>query len=288
MPANAERQRAIFSFEIFPPKREMPMDTVYRTLDELTDLEPDFISVTCGAGGSADGSNHRTIEVASAIQNKYHREGIAHLPCIHFSRADVLAMLDELEANGVRKILALRGDRVPDLTPKEDFHHASDLIAFIRAHAKDRFQIFAACYPEGHIEAPDLNTDIGNLRKKVDAGVDRLISQLFFDNAFFYDFLNKARKAGINVPVEAGIMPVTNKKQIERMVTLCGATLPRKFQRVLAKYESQPEALREAGIAFATEQIVDLLAHGVDGIHLYTMNNPYIARKISESIRTLL
>ena len=288
MPANAERQRAIFSFEIFPPKREMPMDTVYRTLDELTDLEPDFISVTCGAGGSADGSNHRTIEVASAIQNKYHREGIAHLPCIHFSRADVLAMLDELEANGVRKILALRGDRVPDLTPKEDFHHASDLIAFIRAHAKDRFQIFAACYPEGHIEAPDLDTDIGNLRKKVDAGVDRLISQLFFDNAFFYDFLNKARKAGINVPVEAGIMPVTNKKQIERMVTLCGATLPRKFQRVLAKYESQPEALREAGIAFATEQIVDLLAHGVDGIHLYTMNNPYIARKISESIRTLL
>ena len=288
MPATAERQRAIFSFEIFPPKREMPMDTVYRTLDELTDLEPDFISVTCGAGGSADGSNHRTIEVASAIQNKYHREGIAHLPCIHFSRADVLAMLDELEANGVRKILALRGDRVPDLTPKEDFHHASDLIAFIRAHAKDRFQIFAACYPEGHIEAPDLNTDIGNLRKKVDAGVDRLISQLFFDNAFFYDFLNKARKAGINVPVEAGIMPVTNKKQIERMVTLCGATLPRKFQRVLAKYESQPEALREAGIAFATEQIVDLLAHGVDGIHLYTMNNPYIARKISESIRTLL
>ncbi len=288
MPATAERQRAIFSFEIFPPKREMPMDTVYRTLDELTDLEPDFISVTCGAGGSADGSNHRTIEVASAIQNKYHREGIAHLPCIHFSRADVLAMLDELEANGVRKILALRGDRVPDLTPKEDFHHASDLIAFIRAHAKDRFQIFAACYPEGHIEAPDLDTDIGNLRKKVDAGVDRLISQLFFDNAFFYDFLNKARKAGINVPVEAGIMPVTNKKQIERMVTLCGATLPRKFQRVLAKYESQPEALREAGIAFATEQIVDLLAHGVDGIHLYTMNNPYIARKISESIRTLL
>ena len=288
MPATAERQRAIFSFEIFPPKREMPMDTVYRTLDELTDLEPDFISVTCGAGGSADGSNHRTIEVASAIQNKYHREGIAHLPCIHFSRADVLAMLDELEANGVRKILALRGDRVPDLTPKEDFHHASDLIAFIRAHAKDRFQIFAACYPEGHIEAPDLDTDIGNLRKKVDAGVDRLISQLFFDNAFFYDFLNKARKAGINVPVEAGIMPVTNKKQIERMVTLCGATLPRKFQRVLAKYESQPEALRDAGIAFATEQIVDLLAHGVDGIHLYTMNNPYIARKISESIRTLL
>ncbi len=288
MPTSDTQKRAVFSFEIFPPKRDMPIDTVYRTLDYLTDLAPDFISVTCGAGGSADGSNRRTIEVASAIQNKYHREGIAHLPCIHFSRADVLSMLDELEKNGVRKILALRGDRVPDLTPKDDFAHASDLVAFIRAHAKDRFQIFAACYPEGHTEARDLDSDIQNLRKKVDAGVDRLISQLFFDNDYFYEFLDKTRKAGITVPVEAGIMPVTNKKQIERMVTLCGATLPRKFQRVLAKYESQPEALREAGIAFATEQIVDLLAHGVDGIHLYTMNNPYVARKISESIRTLL
>lgn len=288
MPTSDTQKRAVFSFEIFPPKRDMPIDTVYRTLDDLTDLAPDFISVTCGAGGSADGSNRRTIEVASAIQNKYHREGIAHLPCIHFSRADVLSMLDELEKNGVRKILALRGDRVPDLTPKDDFAHASDLVAFIRAHAKDRFQIFAACYPEGHTEARDLDSDIQNLRKKVDAGVDRLISQLFFDNEYFYEFLDKARKAGITVPVEAGIMPVTNKKQIERMVTLCGATLPRKFQRVLAKYESQPEALREAGIAFATEQIVDLLAHGVDGIHLYTMNNPYVARKISDSIRTLL
>lgn len=288
MPTSDTQKRAVFSFEIFPPKRDMPIDTVYRTLDDLTDLAPDFISVTCGAGGSADGSNRRTIEVASAIQNKYHREGIAHLPCIHFSRADVLSMLDELEKNGVRKILALRGDRVPDLTPKDDFAHASDLVAFIRAHAKDRFQIFAACYPEGHTEARDLDSDIQNLRKKVDAGVDRLISQLFFDNDYFYEFLDKTRKAGITVPVEAGIMPVTNKKQIERMVTLCGATLPRKFQRVLAKYESQPEALREAGIAFATEQIVDLLAHGVDGIHLYTMNNPYVARKISESIRTLL
>ena len=288
MPTIDNQNRAIFSFEIFPPKRDMSMDTIYRTLDELTDLEPDFISVTCGAGGSADGSNRRTIEVASAIQNKYHRVGIAHLPCIHFTRNDVLTMLGELETNGVKRILALRGDRVPDLTPKEDFRHASDLIAFIREHAGDRFQIFAACYPEGHTEAPDLDTDIQNLRRKVDAGVDRLISQLFFDNEFFYEFLSKARKAGITVPVEAGILPVTNKKQIERMVTLCGATLPRKFQRVLAKYESQPVALREAGIAFATEQIVDLLAHGVDGIHLYTMNNAYIARKISDSIRTLL
>ncbi len=285
---SSNSNRAIFSFEIFPPKRDMPLDTIYKTLDELADLEPDFISVTCGAGGSSDGSNRRTIELAASIRNKYHREGIAHLPGINFTKDDVLDMLDELDKNGVHKILALRGDRVEGLVPKSDFRYASDLIAFIRQHAGDKFQIFAACYPEGHIEAPSLDTDIRHLKEKVDAGTDRLITQLFFDNEFFYEFMEKADKAGIHVPVEAGIMPVTNKKQIERMVTLCGATLPRKFQRVLAKYEAKPEALRDAGIVYATEQIVDLLAHGVDGIHLYTMNNPYIARRISETIRTLL
>ncbi len=285
---SSKPNRTIFSFEVFPPKRDMPLDTIYKTLDELTDLEPDFISVTCGAGGSSDGSNHRTIELAASIQNKYHREGIAHLPCINFTKDDVLDMLDELDKNGVRKILALRGDRAEGITPKQDFRYASDLIAFIRDRSGSRFQIFAACYPEGHIEAPNLDTDIRNLKQKVEAGTDRLITQLFFDNEYFYEFMEKADKAGIHVPVEAGIMPVTNKKQIERMVTLCGATLPRKFQRVLAKYESKPEALRDAGIAFATEQIVDLLAHGVDGIHLYTMNNSFIARRISETISTLL
>ncbi len=286
--SSVRQDRAIFSFEIFPPKRDMPLDTIYQTLDELTDLQPDFISVTCGAGGSANNSNRRTIELAASIQNKYHREGIAHLPCINFTKDEVLNMLEELDANGVRKILALRGDRMEGIPPKPDFRYACDLIDFIRSHTGSCFQIFAACYPEGHLEAPNLDTDIRYLKQKVDAGTDRLISQLFFDNDYFYSFLEKTEKAGIHIPIEAGIMPVTNKKQIERMVTLCGATLPRKFQRMLARYEAKPEALRDAGIAFATEQIVDLLAHGVDGIHLYTMNNPYIARRISESIRSLL
>lgn len=280
--------RTIFSFEVFPPKRDMPLDSIYQALGELAELQPDFISVTCGAGGSASGGSTRTIEVTSVIQDKYHREGVVHLPCINFSKEEVLDTLEQMKAKGIRKLLALRGDRVPEVEPKQDFLYAKDLISFVRGHAGDDLQIFAACYPEGHVEAPDLKTDLLYLKEKVDAGVDRLISQLFFDNDYFYEFREKTASLGIHVPIEAGIMPVTSKKQIERMVTLCGATLPRKFQRVLAKYESQPEALRDAGIAFATDQIVDLLGHGVDGIHLYTMNNPYIARKISDSIRSLL
>lgn len=280
--------KTIFSFEVFPPKRDMPLDTIYQALGELAELQPDFISVTCGAGGSASGGSNRTIEVTSVIQEKYHLEGVVHLPCINFTKNEVLETLNQMDAKGIRNLLALRGDRVPDVEPKQDFRYAKDLVAFVRAHAGDKLQIFAACYPEGHVEAPDLKTDLLFLKEKVDVGVDRLISQLFFNNDYFYEFREKAASLGIHTPIEAGIMPVTSKKQIERMVTLCGATLPRKFQRVLAKYESQPEALRDAGIAFAIDQIVDLLGHGVDGIHLYTMNNPYIARKISESIRSLL
>ena len=282
------KKRALFSFEIFPPKREMPLDTIYGTLDELTDLKPDFISVTCGAGGSASGGGSRTAELARYIKNKYHRDSIAHLPCINLSRAEAADLLRELEQNGIDKILALRGDRTEGVTPKEDFRYAAELISFVKEVSGDKFRIFAACYPEGHIEAPDLDTDIRHLKEKVDAGASHLLSQLFFDNEYFYNFMDKAQKIGINVPVEAGIMPITNKKQIERMVMLCGATLPRKFQRVLAKYEHDAEALRDAGIAFAIDQIVDLLANGVDGIHLYTMNNPYIARKISEAAVKLL
>ncbi len=285
---NQPQSRTIFSFEVFPPKRDMPVDTIYPALGELAELEPDFISVTCGAGGSASGGSLRTIEVTSIIQDKYHREGVVHLPCINFTKEEVLQTLKEMESNGIRKLLALRGDRVPEVEPKQDFHYARDLVSFVREHGNRELQIFAACYPEGHVEAPDLKTDLMFLKEKVDAGVDRLISQLFFQNDYFYEFREKAAALGIHVPIEAGIMPVTSKKQIERMVTLCGATLPRKFQRVLAKYEAQPEALRDAGIAFAIDQIVDLLGHGVDGIHLYTMNNPYIARKINESIRSLL
>lgn len=272
--------RTVFSFEIFPPKKDGSIDTVYKTLDGLADLKPDFISVTYGAGGSAAGCSTR--EIVSIIKQKYGLESIAHLTCVNSTFADIDRIIEEFLESGVENVLALRGDINPDIPPKKDFAHASDLIEYMKARSDLSFS--GACYPEGHLESADIIDDIRNLKKKVDAGADHLISQLFFDNNHFYDFLEKARIAGINVPIEAGIMPCVNAKQIQRMVTMCGASLPVKFTKMMQRYENDPEAMRDAGIAYAVDQIVDLVANGVDGIHLYTMNNPYIARKITESV----
>lgn len=276
--------RTVFSFEIFPPKKTSPIETIYETLDALQDLHPDFISVTFGAGGSGNGEN--TLAIACRLKEQYGIIPMAHLPCIHYTRAQIDSILDQFRENGIENILALRGDRVPDLQPAEDFIHASELIAYIQE--KGGFDIAAACYPECHPEAPNLDTDIRHLKEKVDAGASHLITQLFFDNDTFYDFRYRTARAGIHVPIEAGIMPVTNRKQIERMVTMCGASLPRKFTKMVQRFENRPEALRDAGIAYAIDQIVDLVTDGVDGIHLYTMNNPYVARKISEAVSGIL
>ncbi|WP_425754906.1 methylenetetrahydrofolate reductase [NAD(P)H] [Ihubacter sp. rT4E-8] len=277
-------EKTVFSFEVFPPKRDKPIKTIYDTLDALQDLRPDFISVTYGASGSL--ADNSTCEIASAIKHKYGIESAAHLTCVNSTKAEVTEVLRRLADNGVENILALRGDLVPDMPPKKEFLHASELISFIKE--KDySFGISGACYPEGHTDSRSQVEDILNLKKKVDAGAQHLISQLFFDNALFYDFVDKARIAGINVPIEAGIMPVTNKKQIERMVSLCGASLPAKFTKMMSRYENKPEAMRDAGIAYAVNQIVDLLSCGVDGVHLYTMNNPYIAKRICESVQSL-
>lgn len=279
-------RKTVFSFEVFPPKPDMPMDTIYAALDELSKLHPDFISVTCGASGSNNGGN-RTVEVASAIKNTYGCETAAHMPCIYLTEEDALRTLDALKKEGIDNILVLRGDETPNRERAHVFEHASDLISFIKKNAPE-FNIIGACYPEGHTEAQTLAADIRNLKTKVDAGANELITQLFFDNAIFYRFLERCEIAGINVPIEAGIMPVTNKKQIERMVSLCGATLPIKFQRAIAKYGDNTEAMRDIGIAYAIDQIADLLSNGVDGIHVYTMNNPYIAKKITEAVKNLL
>jgi methylenetetrahydrofolate reductase (NAD(P)H) len=276
-------KKTVFSFEVFPPKKTSSIDTIYKTIDELRDLKPDFISVTYSAGGSGNGG--LACEIASRIKSS----GITpviHLPCINYTREEIASTLDEIKSRGIENILALRGDINPDIPQKHDFLHASDLITFIKS--KGDFDIAGACYPEGHPDANNLVEDIMNLRKKVEAGADHLITQLFFDNDYFYEFREKSTLAGINVPIEAGIMPVVNKKQIERMVTTCGASLPKKFVKIMQKYEHNPEALRDAGIAYAVNQIVDLVANGVDGIHLYTMNNAYVARKISEAVSGLL
>ena len=276
-------RKTVFSFEVFPPKKTSPIETIYSTLEQLRDLRPDFISVTFGAGGS--GNSVYALDIASKLLS----DGITpmlHLPCINFTRQEIADTLARAKECGVENILALRGDLNPDIEPVKDFTHASDLIAYIRTQGD--FDIAGACYPEAHPDAEDLDEDIENLKIKVEAGADHLISQLFFDNDFFYEFRDKAAQKGINVPIEAGIMPVVNKNMIERMVTTCGASLPGKFVKIMQRYEHNPEALRDAGIAYAINQIVDLAASGVDGVHLYTMNNPYVARKISEAVSGIL
>lgn len=273
------KEKTVFSFEVFPPKRDLPIETVFETLDALSKLSPDFVSVTCGAGG--DGGD-TTVQIASTIKHKYGRESVAHLPGLNLSKAEVLKALAALKENGIESILALRGDRSADIEPKGDFCHASELVSFIRENGD--FDLIGACYPEGHTECRDLSADIAHLKTKVDAGVSHLISQLFFDNALFFGFLDKAQSAGISVPVEAGIMPVTSRKQLQRMVSMCGASIPQQLQILLDKYGDEPEAMRQAGIDYATEQILRLLEGGVDGVHLYTMNNPYVAKKISSAV----
>lgn len=276
--------RTILSFEVFPPKKTSPIESVYGKLEEICALKPGFISVTYGAGGT--GGHSRTCEIASKIKNELGVESMAHLTCVNSTRAMIDETLQDFKEHNIENILALRGDYVDGVEPQKDFGHASDLCAYIKS--KGDFDVAGACYPEVHLDAKDEVEDVLNLKKKVDSGADHLISQLFFDNGAFYRFLERTKIAGIDVPVEAGIMPVTNKSQIERMVSMCGASLPAKFAKIMQKYESKPEALRDAGIAYAVEQIVDLIANGVDGIHLYTMNNPYIARKITEAVSSLL
>lgn len=276
-------KRTIFSLEVFPPKKTSSVDVIYKTLEELGDIHPDFISVTFGAGGS--GNSRYALDIASKIREN----GIIpmlHLPCINFTKEEIDSALDEAKSRGIENILALRGDINPDITPIKQFSHASNLIPYIKTRGD--FDVAGACYPEGHPDSETLDEDIENLRKKVDSGADHLITQLFFDNEYFYNFRDKAVKAGINVPIEAGIMPVVNKNQIERMVTTCGASLPHKFVKIMQKYGQNPEAMRDAGIAYAINQIVDLAASDVDGIHLYSMNNAYVARKISEAVSGVL
>lgn len=278
------KKKRVFSFEVFPPKRTMPIEKIYDTLDELAVLKPDFISVTYGAGGSASAY---TIEIASKIKHDLKTESVAHLTCLYLSEEEAREVLSRIEENGIENVLALRGDSSPDFEPKNRFCYASDLISFIKEN-NPNLNILGACYPEGHSESPNKIDDLRCLKKKTDAGASHLVSQLFFDNSLFFDFAEKARIAGIEAPIEAGIMPVVNKKQIERMVSLCGASLPEKFLKIMNHYEDNPEALRDAGIAYAVDQIVDLVTRGVDGIHLYTMNNAYIARRICEAVKTII
>jgi methylenetetrahydrofolate reductase (NADPH) len=277
----------IFSLEVFPPKKDSSPDSVYKCLDEVKKLSPDFVSVTYGAAGNPSYSG-RSAEIASYIQNM----GITasmHLTCIAATKPQILGIMGDLKSRGIENVLALRGDLpsdIPENTVQSDFKYASDLAAFISQNGN--FGISGACYPEMHNEAASYAEDIRHLKIKVESGVSHLISQLFFDNNLFYDFLEKLDIAGINVPVEAGIMPVTNAAQITRMVALCGASIPQKLSRIMNRYADNPVALRDAGISYAVDQISDLIAAGVDGIHLYAMNNAENATRIHEMVKSQL
>jgi methylenetetrahydrofolate reductase (NADPH) len=273
----------VISFEIFPPKPEYPLEQLVPKIKALSDLNPDFISVTYGAGGSSRG---RTVEIASMVQNRFNLPALAHLTCVGSSPQEIQGILEELEQEGITHILSMRGDpREGAPAPEEEaFRYASDLVQFIHASAPGTFTLAGAAYPEGHAECESLEKDIEHLKIKVDQGVDFLITQLFFDNEIFFRFMEKIRHVGISVPVLPGIMPVLQAKQISRIVSLCGASIPPKLARLLARYEGNPEALEEAGIAYATDQIIDLFSWGVPGIHLYTMNKPEVARRILANI----
>lgn len=272
------------SFEIFPPKKDSELENIDETLAVLCELNPDFISVTFGAGGSSN--CNRTIELAKKIKYEYQVEPVVHLTCLCYSKLEIDEFSEVLKKEGIQNILALRGDRNPNVEEKEDFKHASDLIKYLRE--KKSFCIAGACYPECHPESENRVSEMKYLREKVDSGAEVLLSQLFFDNDYFFRFVEDCRIAGIEIPLIPGIMPVINAAQIKRMVTMCGASFPKRFQKIIHRYENNREALFDAGMSYALSQIIDLLASDIEGIHLYTMNNPAVARKICEGIRNVI
>ena len=279
------RQTPSLSFEVFPPNPAVGNDKIIAALQNMQDLAPHFISVT--ASNNKFNIKETTVRLADYIQNDLNIKTIAHLPAIYLTKDKVAETIRDLDKVGVQKILALRGDIIPGVEPQKDFRYATDLIEFIKEQAP-HFDIIGACYPEGHPDSPNQISDIQNLKKKVDAGCSSLVTQLFFDNERFYDFQDKCTLAGIDVPIHAGIMPILNRNQALRLLKTCeNIHLPRKFKAILDKYENDPESLKAAGLAYAVDQIVDLVTQDVAGVHLYTMNNAETAQYIHQATHAL-
>ena len=279
------RQTPSLSFEVFPPNPEVGNDKIIAALKDMQGLAPHFISVT--ASNNKFNIKETTVRLADFIQNDLAIPTIAHLPAIYLTKDKVAETIADLDKVGVQKILALRGDIIPGVEPQKDFRYATDLIEFINDQAP-HFDIIGACYPEGHPNSPNQIADIQTLKKKVDAGCSSLVTQLFFDNERFYDFQDKCTLAGIDVPIHAGIMPILNRNQALRLLKTCeNIHLPRKFKAILDKYENDPESLRAAGLAYAVDQIVDLVTQDVAGVHLYTMNNADTAQYIHQATHAL-
>lgn len=276
-------KKVSLSFEIFPPKKDDEFDNVFNLLRDLKKLNPDFISCTYGAGGSRAG---KTIEIASFIQKELQIDAIAHITCVGFTKEDLDRNCTALKEAGVNHVLALRGDRPLSMTDEQfnnrEFFHASDLVHYLKEHTN--LQISGACYPEKHPESPDLESDLQHLKEKVDAGVTSLVTQMFFDNTYFYRFWDKARGLGIKVPIHAGIMPITTAKQLGTTVSLSGSSVPKKLADLIATHGDNKEDMRKAGIDYAVNQIRDLKEHGVDGIHIYSMNKLKTTTEICSQI----
>ena len=271
----------LISFEVFPPKTDSAFESIEWSVRELSAYNPDFMSVTYGAGG---GTSQYTTKIASLIKNRLDTTALAHLTCASTPKDKIKEILDTLKENHIDNILAMRGD-IPqgyEKTDGEYYKYAYELVKYIKEYGY--FDIGGACYPECHPECDSLDKDVDNLKLKVDSGVDFLVTQLFYDNDIFYSFMEKVRKKGIYVPVFAGIMPITNIKQIDRIISLSGTKLPNEVSEFLEKYKDSPDDLEKAGLEFAIKQINDLLANGVNGIHIYTMNKPYVARTVLKGI----
>lgn len=278
--------RPCISFEFFPPKNEEGLAAMRDSLERLRDLRPSFVSVTYGAGGS---TRDRTIELVAKLRDEYELEPMAHLTCVGAGKEELSGVLKRLQDAGVENVLALRGDPPAGdagFTPHpEGFRYASELVAYVRSGF--RFCVAGACYPEKHLEAATREVDLQNLKRKVDAGAEFLVSQLFFDNQAYFDFVARARAMGIGVPIIPGIMPITNVKQVERFTAMCGASIPEPLLTELRSIQDQPEAVLSLGVAHATAQCLELLQRGAPGIHFYTLNKSPATRTILAAIRTV-
>ncbi len=276
------------SFEVFPPKTDSSFDSVEKAVNEIAKLKPSFMSVTYGAGG---GTSKYTLDIAKKIKNEYNVSTLAHLTCVSSTKNTVKKRIEAMELAGIENVLALRGDIPADIKTFEpgelQYHHAAELVRELKDSGAD-FCIGGACYPEVHPESANQKEDIKYLKEKVDAGCEFLTTQMFFDNNLLYNFLYKIREAGITVPVIAGIMPITNANQVERAIKLSGSFMPNRFKSIVDKFGSDPKAMQQAGIAYATDQIIDLFANNIKNVHVYSMNKPDVAKNILNNLSEIV
>jgi len=276
------------SFEVFPPKTDTSFESVRAATEEIARLKPSFMSVTYGAGG---GTSRYTLEMARKIKHEYGVPTLAHLTCVSSTKETVRQRIEDMKEAGIENVMALRGDLTPEMMGQDrsgwPYRHAVELIRDIKESGAD-FCIGAACYPEIHPESKNQKQDIRYLKEKVDAGCSFLTTQMFFDNHLLYNFLYKIREAGITVPVIPGVMPITNANQVERAIRLSGSFMPQRFKSLVDKFGTTPAAMKQAGIAYATDQIIDLFANGITNVHVYSMNKPDVAQKIQENLSDLL